>query len=155
LPEVLIYPEPFDEDYSFTSHRRKRTLSGIVVPQNAIVFSRQDLLESFREGDEPYHVGLHEFAHALDLGDGEAEGIPDNLNPAYLREWESILRSELQNVRKRKSILNPYAAKNLAELFAVAVEHFFQEPGELKLRHSRLYEALASYFNQDPAERRS
>ena len=151
VPEILIYPRSFDEEYSVTSHPRKRTLSGIVVPQNAMVLSKPELLQAFRDPAEPHHVGLHEFAHVLDLADGYAEGIPGDLDPKMVEEWNRLMQQELRLVRQHHSILNPYAGKNLGELFAVAVEYFFQRPVELRQQHNQLYQALATFFNQDPA----
>jgi len=153
LPEILIYPRSFAEDYEFTTYRADRIIAGIVVPQNGIVFSKQDLMRAFGDPeDHAYHVGLHEFAHALDLTDGVAEGIPGYLRAGKVKEWYELIRDELKNVRRGRSVLNRYAGTNKAELFAVAVEHFFQRPDELKEQHPRLYEALASFLNQNPAE---
>jgi len=151
LPEILIYPRAFDEEYSVTSNSRKRSLAGQVVPQNAIVLARDELEEAFRQPGRVYHVGLHEFAHALDLVDGIAEGIPGDLDPRKLQEWYTLLQQELARVRERRSVLDPYAGKNTGELFAVAVEHFFQKPDELKRQHPELFRALSDYLNQDPS----
>lgn len=151
LPEILIYPQSFDEEYQYEAHQRDRVLAGIMVPQNGIVLSYDSLLQAYEHPDSAYHVGLHEFAHALDLTDGRAEGIPGYLRAGSEKEWYRLICDELQKVREKRSVLNPYAGKNTAELFAVAVEHFFQRPDELKSRHRRLYGALVSFFNQDPA----
>lgn len=151
LPEILIYPRAFDEEYSVTSDSRRRSLAGQVVPQNAIVLARNELEEAFRQPERVYHVGLHEFAHALDLVDGIAEGIPGDLDPRKLKEWYALLQQELARVRERRSVLDSYAGKNTGELFAVAVEHFFQQPDELKRRHPELFRALSEFFHQDPS----
>jgi MtfA peptidase len=151
LPEILIYPHSFDEEYQFATHPDQRILVGQMVPQNGIVLSRKDLIRAFENPHAAYHVGLHEFAHALDLTDGRAEGIPGYLRVGSEKQWYRLIQNELQRVRERRSVLNPYAGKNTAELFAVAVEHFFQRPEELKSEHPELYQALASFFNQDPA----
>jgi len=151
LPEILIYPRSFDEDFDVTSHPQKRTLAGMVVPRNAIVLAKNELLTAFEPNSPAYHVGLHEFAHALDMGDGAAEGIPADLPGSMVEEWYQLMKDELQRVRHRQSILNPYAGKNTAELFAVAVEYFFQRPQELQAQHAKLYEALCLFFLQDPA----
>ena len=153
LPEILIYPRSFDSDYSTVSHPKRRALAGIVVPQDGIVLAKNELLQAFTESSEAYHVGLHEFAHALDLADGRAEGIPNDLDPRIITEWVQLMKSELRRVRQDRSVLDPYAGKNMSELFAVAVEHFFQRPDELRAQHERLYRALEEFFHQDPAAR--
>jgi hypothetical protein len=48
-------------------------------------------------------------------------------------------------------VLDPYGLSSPPELFAVAVEAFFQVPAAVADGHPDLYAFLASYFNQDPA----
>jgi hypothetical protein len=144
LPEILIYPRTFDEDYGTRSHKRKRNLSGILVPQGAVVLAKKDLPD----------VAIHEFAHALDMGEPEMRGVPADLHPSQIPRWEKLLKEELARVRRRDSVLDPYAGTDRAELFAVAVKHFFLEPDELRTRHEALYRALSAFFNQDPAGRK-
>jgi Mlc titration factor MtfA (ptsG expression regulator) len=122
LPEILIYPAPFDE--RFRKARRHVAYAGMVVPRNAIALSKAALVWSFRE-DEPYHVGLHEFAHFLDMEDGRFDGVPRGLPAAAQARWQGLIAEERARVRDGDSALDEYAATNEAETFAVAVDHFF------------------------------
>ena len=104
------------------------------------------------------HVGLHEFAHVLDfIGQGThgvgAHGVPGFLSSAYGERWARQLHIERERLLVGQSVLHPYGLKNEAELFAVAVESFFQEPLRLRASHPELYALLAEFFNQDPAAR--
>jgi hypothetical protein len=148
LPEILLYPGTFDEEYNYEPGAPKRMLAGQVVPHNAIILSVDQLEMAFKEPAEAYHVALHEFAHTLDLSDGAADGIPGDLDAALMKQWYELMKDELAKVRQHRSVLNPYAGKDTSELFAVAVEHFFQRPEELRSRHPELYKALSSFFNQ-------
>jgi Mlc titration factor MtfA (ptsG expression regulator) len=47
--------------------------------------------------------------------------------------------------------LDPYAATNPAEFFAVATECFFEKPRQLQERHPEVYGVLRGYYLQDPA----
>src|SRR4029077_14487033 len=116
LPEILIYPQPFDEH--FRRARRHVAYAGMVVPRNAIALSKAALIWSFRE-DEPYHVGLHEFAHFLDVEDGRFDGVPSGLPDASQRRWQALIATELARVRDGDSALDEYAGTNEAETFAV------------------------------------
>jgi len=149
LPEILVYPAPFDERFRRAS--RHVAYAGMVVPRNAIALSKSALIWSFRH-DEPYHVGLHEFAHVLDMEDGRFDGIPRGLSGDGQRRWQALIAEELARVRRGDSALDEYAATSEAETFAVAVEHFFMAPAHLCRRHPELYEALRDYLNQDPAQ---
>jgi Mlc titration factor MtfA (ptsG expression regulator) len=121
-----------------------------VVPRNAIALSKPALFWSFRN-EEPYHVGLHEFAHVLDMEDGRFDGVPRGLGGDIQRRWQALVADELARARLGRSVLDEYAGTNEPELFAVAVEHFFKAPQRLRRHHPELYEALRDYLNQDPA----
>lgn len=148
LPEILLYPGTFDEEYNFEPGAPRRELAGQVVPHNAIILSVDQLKMAFEEPPEAYHVALHEFAHMLDLSDGAADGIPGDLDASLMEKWYELMKDELKKVRQHRSVLRSYAGKDTSELFAVAVEHFFQCPEELRSSHPELYDALSSFFNQ-------
>jgi len=149
LPEVLIYPRAFDADFRCSSRHQ---FAGMVAPTNALILSKGALVTSFRR-EEPYHVGLHEFAHLVDLEDGRFDGVPRGLGQQAQRRWQRLIERELALARRGESVLDEYARTNEAELFAVAVEWFFKAPRRLRARHAALYAALAEYLNQDPAGR--
>jgi Mlc titration factor MtfA (ptsG expression regulator) len=151
VPEILVYPTPFDERFRRAS-RHVDAYAGMMVPRNAVALSKSALIWSFRH-DEPYHVGLHEFAHFLDMEDGRFDGVPRGLGGGAHRRWQMLIDDELARVRRGDSALDEYAGTNEAETFAVAVEHFFKAPDRLRRRHPDLYEALRDYLNQDPARR--
>jgi len=147
LPEILVYPAAFDEDYRCAT---RHEFVGRLVPRNAIVLSRPALIRSFRQ-EAPYHVGLHEFAHLLDLEDDRFDGVPRGLDLATRRRWQGLVESELARARRGDSVLDDYARTNEVELFAVAVEWFFKAPRRLRARHRELYDSLAEYLGQEPA----
>lgn len=154
VPEILIYPESFDEDFSTTSPAWQRHITGMVAPQNAIVLSKPALYESFANHEQGFHVGLHEFAHLLDMEAWRVDGVPRDLNPSMIRPWIRLILKEMDKVRENRSVLRDYAGKDEAEFFAVAVEYFFEKSQALKKNHPELYEMFSLFFNQDPSERR-
>jgi Mlc titration factor MtfA (ptsG expression regulator) len=70
---------------------------------------------------------------------------------AARRRWQELVARELARARRGHSVLGDYAASGEAELFAVAVEHFFTAARPLRARHPELYAALRESLNQDPA----
>jgi MtfA peptidase len=147
LPEVLLYPDNFDREYQFGGAER----AGTVDNWGTVVLSVPALVHSFQHPDDCYHVGLHEFAHVLDLGRSRPNGIPPGLSMAQMRRWVEIQRTEMEELRMGRSILEPYGMSNDVEFFAVSVEAFFQTPIEMRVRHQSLYSFLSEYFDQDPA----
>ena len=88
----------------------------------------------------------------LDFEDGGADGVPSFMPWGAVQPWVALMHRESRKVRKHRSLLRDYAATNEAELFAVATEAFFEKPDQLRKRRPELYEALADYYNVDPAD---
>jgi hypothetical protein len=147
VPEVLLYPEEFDRDYNFGGDDR----AGEAHAWGTVILSVPALLESFDDPDDGYHVGLHEFAHLLDLEQSDFDGIPAGLPAPQARQWAELARREMDRLRRRKSALDPYGAEDPVEFLAVAIEGFFETPLLVRARHRELYELLRAYFGQDPA----
>jgi Mlc titration factor MtfA (ptsG expression regulator) len=147
LAEVLLYPQDFGRDYSFDENE----LSGQAHPWGTLILSAPTLEDSFDDPDDGFHVGLHEFAHLLDMEQTRFDGIPRGLSAERAREWVEIVDKEMDRLRRGKSLLDPYAAEDPAEFFAVAVETFFEQPLELRRRHREVYAVLQEFFGQDPA----
>jgi MtfA peptidase len=147
LAEVLLYRQDFGRDYSFDD----RELSGQAHPWGTIILSVPTLEDSFDDPDDGFHVGLHEFAHLLDVEQTRFDGVPRGLGAARSRQWLDVVDNEMDRLRRGKSALDPYAAESPAEFLAVAVETFFERPLELRQRHREVYAILSGYFGQDPA----
>jgi Mlc titration factor MtfA (ptsG expression regulator) len=148
LAEVLVYPTDFDRDYRFGG----TDLAGQADRWGIVILSEPALLQSFATTDDGYHLGVHEFAHLLDLAQARFDGIPPYLSDESIRKWMTIMEREEERLRRGDSELSPYGLSGPEELFAVAVEAFFQTPVALTSSHNELYSFLASYFRQDPAE---
>lgn len=146
LTEVLLYPQDFDRDYTFGGNE----ISGQAHPWGTVILSVPALRRSFHEPG-PYHVGLHEFAHLLDLEQTQFDGIPPGLTDDLIRRWETMCRQEHDRLLRGESALDPYGLSGTVEFFPVAVEAFFETPAAVHERHAELYAFLSSYFGQDPA----
>jgi len=164
LTEVILYPESFDHHYRFASDPEfgidvgmyevghwGKELTGQTNPWGTVILSAPKLLESFADPDDGYHVGLHEFAHLLDMNQTHFDGIPVGLNAARSREWLAVVDKEMDRLRQGKSALNRYGSESPVEFLAVAVEAFFEMPQVVRQRHREVYAILSAYFGQDPA----
>jgi Mlc titration factor MtfA (ptsG expression regulator) len=161
LAEVLLYPDDFDRDYSFGGDE----LSGQTHPEGTVILSAPSLAESFEYPDDAFHVGLHEFAHLLDLDRSHFGGIPAGLGEASAREWTLVAEREMERLRKEgdapkrrrlrlrdnQSAFDPYGEGDPVEFLAVAVEAFFEIPQRVRRQHAEVYRLLSAYFGQDPA----
>ena len=147
LHEVLLYPDEFDRDYEIGVPE----LAGQAHPWGTVILSVPSLCESFRDPDDAYHVGFHEFAHLLDLEETRFDGIPADFDEAQAHRWVEIREREIPRMQQGDSVLDEYGAYDPVEYLAVAVEAFFEAALPLRRGTPDLYELLVAYFQQDPA----
>ena len=156
LGEVLIVPDAWTlpTDPAREVKPLQGTLLGSVQGfqnQHYMRLSKASLEQGFRDGTDRQNVGIHEFAHLLDEADGVIDGLPQAaLPPELLQPWAAVMQREIAAIQARKSEINPYAATNEAEFFAVVTEYFFERPEKLQEHHPELYELLKSTFRQNP-----
>jgi Mlc titration factor MtfA (ptsG expression regulator) len=103
-----------------------------------------------------HNVVYHEFAHKLDMLDGHSDGAPPLSGRAEYARWNEVCTREYEALRSRidrgeATFLDPYAGTSASEFFAVATEHFFDQPTALRAEHPELYEVLRGFYRQDPA----
>jgi Mlc titration factor MtfA (ptsG expression regulator) len=101
------------------------------------------------------NVGYHEFAHALDVADGEFDGIAPSHQFSLYEGWPKLVAEGQAVVRRAIELANEppiddSAGKNAAEFFAVATEWFFERPGVLQEKLPGVYDLLARFYGQDP-----
>jgi len=170
LMSILVYPTAFwvedevhDEDGLVT--RRRRALSGEAWDSHRIVLSWEDVTDSATSSDDGFNLVLHEFAHYLEAeGRGLAAALP--LPPApgrsptgrgrALESWADDVADEFDRLldavdRGEPTFLDPYAAEDEAEFFAVATEDFYERSRDLLAAHPRLYGLLREFYGVDPA----
>lgn len=157
LMSILVYPSAFvvhesDEEDGIVTEGH-RVLSGQAWDAKRIILSWEDVRESRTELD---NVVLHEFAHYLDLEDETMDGAPGLGDAAAYEEWSNVFWAEYERLADavdegQETLLDPYAATEPAEFFAVATETFFHQPRELRAEHGKLYEQLTKYYRLDPA----
>jgi len=104
------------------------------------------------------NVVIHEFAHKLDMANGEADGMPPLHSGMDRRAWAAAFRVAYEGFcdvvdREKETWLDPYAAEAPAEFFAVISEAFFEAPNETRRRYPDVYEQLKLFYRQDPAAR--
>jgi Mlc titration factor MtfA (ptsG expression regulator) len=147
---VLVYPgRTFNKNYKIG----KGNFAGMARANSPLIISQQSLEESFINPVDGNNVIFHEVAHYFDMEDGRAEGIPSyRLLSEKLNPWKRAITKEWEKALQGRSFLRPYAGTNEAELFAVATEFFFENPGVMKRKNPELYNLLKEFFNIDMAE---
>lgn len=153
---VIVYPGDFVIPRKLTDeagvvHQFDEAVLGEAWVGGPVLLSWQDA-----PADDGVNVVIHEFAHKLDMLSGDADGVP-RLRPEMNRsDWIAAFEPMYRALRAHvasgaESWLDPYAADDPAEFFAVAVEAFFETPMLLREDCPDVYEQLERLFRQDPA----
>lgn len=155
---VIVYPGDFrvrrtETDEDGVVHEWDDELAGESWPRGPVVLSWDAV-----ENEPDVNVVIHEFAHKLDMRDGDADGNPPLHAGMDRRAWTLAWKEAWEGFcdavdRGRDTWLDPYAAEHEAEFFAVMSEAFFIDPLEARRRYPDVYAQLAGFYRQDPAAR--
>ena len=159
---VIVYPGEFvvpgreHVDEAGVVHVGDDVLSGESWDFGPVILGWEDV-EASGQG-EGYNVVAHEFAHKLDLLDGAVNGMPPLHRDMSASAWTEVFQAAYDELveqieRGEEPWIDPYAAENPGEFFAVCTELFFDVPLDLQIAYPALYRQLAAYFRQDPAAR--
>jgi Mlc titration factor MtfA (ptsG expression regulator) len=162
LRQVLMYPGAFqversEGDGAGLQHTTRRVLAGESWQQGQVLLSWPDVLAGAADAQDGRNVVIHEFAHQLDQERGRANGAPWLGRREAYGPWAAVLGAEFAALRERLThgeagVIDPYAATEPAEFFAVVSEHFFEQPAALAQAHPALYGELAQYYRTDPRQ---
>lgn len=152
--EVLARREVTDDDG--VVHQYDEWLSGEAMAGGPVMLSWSDASHADTNADAAYNVVIHEFAHVLDMGDGQSDGVPPLDSTSARAEWLAVMNADYARFMDEldhgvATLIDPYGATGIDEFFAVSVETFFVLPNALRARHPAWYGLLARYFQQDPA----
>lgn len=155
---VLVYPDTFIPKRVPSLHGdeiepvAEPALEGEAWVNGIVVLAWTDVLRDVTEQRPGRNVVLHEFAHLLDAEDGAQNGTPLFDDSSQASAWERTLEAELARAQRDPDYpLDPYAATDRAEFFAVATEEFFCAPVRVRSQLPDLYAQLARYYRRDPA----
>jgi Mlc titration factor MtfA (ptsG expression regulator) len=160
---VIVYPGEFipgwewEDEYGVV-HRNADPLAGEAMPGGPVVLSWPDVAASSDWDATGMNLVIHEFAHKLDMRDGDANGCPPLPRDMPPQQWKRALHDAYEHFHARvekgvDTAIDPYAAESPAEFFAVLSEVFFADPTLLQHEYPRVYEQLGRFYRQDPAAR--
>lgn len=131
--EVLARRTVTDE--SGVVHDFAQAVVGEAMDQGPVMLSWADVAQAGHSASDGYNVVIHEFAHKLDLRDGQADGCPPLRSRAARDAWMALMRTQYETFREKVIIaerfggeppwLDPYGAEAIDEFFAVACEAYF------------------------------
>jgi MtfA peptidase len=159
--EVIVYPDEFVAEYEYVdedgiAHRVEEPMTGESWLEGPVILSWADA--ELRGGETGYNVVIHEFAHKLDMLNGDANGFPPLHAGMDRAAWSRAFGAAYEDFkgrveRREPSEIDAYAAEHPAEFFAVLSEAFFETPRAVQAEYADVYRQLAAFYRQDPAAR--
>lgn len=131
---------------------RTLIVDGEAAPRTGpVALSWDSAVYDSRHPQRGRNVVIHEFAHKIDMLDGDADGVPP-LRGEALDHWLGVRDEEWDRAFEEGAddVLDPYAFTNHAEFFAVATESFFCRPDALAGSRPELYRVLCDLYALDP-----
>ncbi|HEV7801565.1 MAG TPA: M90 family metallopeptidase [Burkholderiales bacterium] len=159
--EVIVYPDEFVAEYEFVdeagvAHRVEEPMTGESWQRGPVILSWADAQEAGR--GSAYNVVIHEFAHKLDMLNGEPNGFPPLHADMSRARWSGAFSAAYEDFCRKidsgiESEIDEYAAESPAEFFAVMSEVFFESPVAASAAYPDVYAQLAQFYRQDPGAR--
>ena len=158
---IIVYPAGFmvqrDQiDTAGIVHPRQQALSGESWLRGPVIISWSDAAYSgYIDG---HNLLIHEFAHKLDMQNGNANGMPPLHKNMDRKTWTEVFShayAELQHMilSGHPTPIDPYGVESPAEFFAVLSEVFFETPNVIQHYYPAVYPQLRAFYRQDPASR--
>jgi len=159
--EVIVYPDEFvpameyvDEDGVVHTDHAPR--AGEAWLQGPVILSWADVAP--RTDGDGVNVVIHEFAHKLDMLNGDANGYPPLHAGMKRQDWVAAFAAAYADFCRRvaadeETVIDPYAAESPAEFFAVMSEAFFEIPHAVQALYPLIYTQLQLFYKQDPRGR--
>lgn len=156
--EVIVYPDEFVPKIEYTDeagvvHTDHAPRAGEAWLQGSVILSWADVAP--RADGDGVNVVIHEFAHKLDMLNGDANGFPPLHAGMNRQEWAAAFETAYADFCRRvdagaETAIDPYAAESPAEFFAVMSEAFFEIPQVIHHDYVAVYAQLVRFYRQDP-----
>jgi hypothetical protein len=165
--EVVARREAVDE--AGVVHHYDEVLSGEAMEHGPVMLSWQDVAAASTSAETGYNVVVHEFAHKIDMRNGEPDGCPP-LPAGFMgapspraaqAAWRAVLEPAFDAFREQVIIaerfgglggkepwLDPYGAESPTEFFAVACEAYFVNRGRFSEEFPDLLPLFDAFFRR-------
>lgn len=177
-PDEFVVPRSVTDEDGVV-HEYDEPIVGEAWDGGPLLLAWNDVTSDSAQRSQPYNVVIHEFTHKLDLLNGDANGVPPFTHATHpdleVREWTAALHDALNRFTAEMELiesglpagldpddeaagehyahlpLDPYAAQDEGEFFAVSSEAFFVDPARLAVAFPEWTRQLALFFKQAPA----
>lgn len=159
--QVVVYPDSFRahrherDEATGVVHEYEQDLAGEAWLHGPMLISAQDLELDLAHPEDVQNVVIHELAHKLDGLDGAMDGMPPLPRSMSRQRWIQVFQRAYDELRAEvdrgvEPLLDPYAATEPEEFFAVTTEYYFLAPELLRHRFPDVHEQLERFYQHRP-----
>jgi len=141
---IIVYPTEYKSYYNNEMHIGE-TNPGL----GTIVMSWRDVYDGIKITSDNLNVALHELTHALYF---TMSYNYDDCDSHFISTYKKIMAYTGKYRQKMidDGLIRAYAFSNKHETLPVLVEHFFENPEELKQNYPKLFKLLVKLLKQNP-----
>lgn len=154
---VVVHPGDFPRSYDYEDehgvvHQLDEPVAGESWYNGPVLLSWPAVEAGYEQTGMA--LVIHEFAHKIDMLDGEVDGLPP-LTGTARKAFAEVQQAAYDDFCRRvdadeDTAIDPYAAEHIDEFFAVSCEVFFAEPELLREEYREYFEQLLQWFRIDP-----
>lgn len=154
----FISPAEWEDEWGIV-HQDNEPILGEAMPAGPVILSWQSIHNATHAGKAlmpeddlpPTNVVIHEFAHKIDMLNGDADGnppLPPGLTPQIWRDtlMEAYHDFCAHGTKAPYRAIDPYAGESPAEFFAVLSELFFVAPDNMQSIYPKLFDLYKTFY---------
>lgn len=153
---VIFYPGEFrvrhrHEDEHGLVSEEVGELAGEAWEGGPLVLSWTDVAAAVEYPEDGENVVFHEIAHKLDMQNGGPNGMPPLHRGMDARAWARDMQAAFDAMnaaldQEQETEIDPYAATDPAEFFAVTSEYYFEAPKVLRSAMPAVHAHLERFY---------
>ncbi len=153
---VIVHPDGFPRTEDFVDeagvvHTDSEFVAGEAWEDGPVLLSWPDVVDSLNFSATGMNLVIHEFAHKIDMRNGDANGTPPMENDAQARAWHHAIDAAYEDFCRRvdadeETEIDPYASEHISEFFAVCAEVYVAAPAVLSRAYPALYGEMNRFF---------
>jgi hypothetical protein len=153
---IIVHPDDFPRSESYVDeagvvHSDPDFVSGETWESGPVLLSWPDVEESLDFEITGMNLVIHEFAHKLDMKNGDADGVPPLATREATLAWVRALRLAYADFCERvdagqETVIDSYASEHESEFFAVCAEVYVAAPEQLRACYPEFYAHMNDFF---------
>lgn len=153
---VIVHPDTFPRsgewvDEAGVVHLDGESIAGEAWEAGPVLLSWPDVEASLDFEITGMNLVIHEFAHKLDMRNGEVDGVPLLPSRQAERDWIHVLGEAYADFCTRvdrgdETAIDPYASEHESEFFAVCAEVYVAAPDVLCDTYPEFFAQMNDYF---------